>query len=186
MTSRRWLLPVVVATVVAGTGGAVAALAGGRVQDPQPVTRAEIFYGTGPSALYSGDTGGIGEVAPLRVSTPSGAAAYDAVVEVSYDARTRGPGPFVLGISVDTGATGDDGGPDDPTADDLRTRPTGPVAVDPDTDGPATARWLVRGLEPGTTYDVTPAANSSSRGRGTNAVRLRDVLVTVELAPGTR
>lgn len=177
------MLPVVVATLVAGTGGAVAALAGGGARDPQPVTRAAIFYGSGPSASYSGDVGGIGEVASLQLGTPADAAAYDAVVEVSYDARTRGPGPFVLELTVDTGGAD---GQDDPTTDDLRTRPAGPATIDPRADGPATARWLVRGLDPGTTYRVTPSVSSSAPRRGTNAVRLRDTLVSVELTSATR
>lgn len=133
------MLPVVVATLVAGTGGAVAALAGGGARDPQPVTRAAIFYGSGPSASYSGDVGGIGEVASLQLGTPADAAAYDAVVEVSYDARTRGPGPFVLELTVDTGGAD---GQDDPTTDDLRTRPPAPPpSIPAPTDRRRRAGW---------------------------------------------
>ncbi len=172
----------VVAVVAAGSGGAAAVLGGGGIEEPQPVVRAEKFYDPGPSATYSDDSGGIGAVRPLRLVTPADAPAYDAVVEVSSTARTRGPGPFTLDVTVDTGA-GD--GQDDPTVDDLRTRPTGPVGIEPDTGAPATARWLVRALEPGTTYRVVPSVGSTSPDRGTNAVRLRGTLVTVELAPAT-
>ena len=170
MSTRRRLASVL-ALVVLASGGVVAAqaLAPG-VRQPSPVERVDRYYRTGPSAVYSGDSGGIGQVSPLEFQAP-GAASRTGVVEASFSYRTRGQGPFVVSVRV-----GEVGG------DRVTVRPGElPLAPAPQ-GGSTTVRFLAPGLVDGTTYEAYVGVNSVFPGpRGTNAVRTRHVVLTVDL-----
>src|SRR5689334_14387201 len=82
-------------------GGAYAWAAGRRPpSQPAAVEQVHRFYGTGPSARYSGDSGGIGVVPPLTftVTEPQ---AQAGVVTISFSYRTAGPGPFVTSARIE-------------------------------------------------------------------------------------
>ena len=80
------------AVLLAGSVWAVAAAnadrTGERAATQTGIIRATRFYGVGPSARYSGDSGSIGAACPtLRLTFPAGAT-YDVVVTISMDYRT--------------------------------------------------------------------------------------------------
>src|SRR5689334_9079666 len=106
MTPRRSLVALAALTCV-GTGGVVAAsaLPGHEPRTPSPVERVHRFYRAGPTAEYSGDTGSIGVVRPLRFAVTE-AEPQTGVVETSFSYRTRGAGPFTMSLAVRK-----DGGP---------------------------------------------------------------------------
>jgi len=159
---RRLLL--LAAALVLGTSAAAVALRASTPQDPQPVQSAHRYWASGPSATYGSDYGGLGVVRPLRVAVPEGS--YDAVVTVSFDYRTHGPGPIRADLDLGRVAARPDSHPL------------------PEADGaPATVRFLVEDLAGGRTYDVAPVVNSTTRPFGENRITTRRVLVTVDLTP---
>ncbi|WP_395658633.1 hypothetical protein [Nocardioides sp.] len=164
---RPALLVLVLALVlgVAATAAGAVALRARAPQEPQPVQSAHRAWAAGPSATYEGDSGGIGVVRPLRVAVPDGT--YDAVVTVSFDYRTRGPGPYETGLDLDR-------------ADAVPDSHALPGAA---SSTPTTVRYLLADLEGGRTYAVAPAVNSTSPAHGTNRIATRHVLVTVDLTP---
>ena len=137
---------------------------------PSPVERVQRYYGLGPSAVYSGDSGGIGQVSPLEFQAP-GAASRTGVLEASFSYRTRGAGPFVVTLRV-----GEVGG------DPVTVKP-GELTLAPAPDGASTTvRFLAPELVDGTTYEAYLGVNSVFAGpRGTNAVHTRHVVLTVDL-----
>jgi hypothetical protein len=170
MSIRRRVVSVLVLVLV-GSGGFVAAQAfAPAVREPGPVERVQRYYGTGPSAVYDGDSGGIGQVAPLQFLAP-GAATRTGVVEASFSYRTRGPGPFVVTVRV-----GEVGG------DRVTVRP-GDLPLSPAPHGASTTvRFLAPALADGTTYEAALGVNSVFAGpRATNAVHTRHVVLTVDL-----
>lgn len=163
---------VVVIGLVAGGGVAAAVLVTPKaVQVPAPVERVQRFHAVGPSAEYSGDTGGIGSVRPL-IFDVGGDVEQTAVVEVSFRYRTRGDGPFTAGITLRG-------------ADDSRplVRPS-EVELGPAPDGDwTTLRFLAPAIDPGSSYRTYFEVNSVFAGRGSNVIKTAKVLVTVELSP---
>ena len=167
MLTRR--LAGAVALTLAGLGGFAASAATSPAQDPTPVDRVQRYYGTGPYAEYSGDSGGLGQVRPLRFVVPEGPT-KTAVIEVSFQYRTKGVGPFVV-----TGGIEQVGGGDLVSRpDELALAP----AARPDS---TTVRYLTRGVEGGHTYRVFVGVNSGFPARGVNRILTRRMLVTVEL-----
>ena len=170
-----------VALTLVGLGGFVASAAvapGDRV--PAPVERVHRYYIEGPSADYEFDSGGIGEVRPVTWTVPEDGDQM-AVVEVSFEYRTIGRGPFVVSMRVG-----------DPDADPGDDGTGGQVAVRPDRLelAPAprrtttTVRFLVPALEAGQRYEARVGVNSVfPGGSARNLIRTRKVLVTVELTP---
>jgi len=161
---RRLSVVALVATLLLGTAVAAVALRANPPRDPQPVQSAHRYWASGPSATYGSDYGALGVVRPLRVAVPEGT--YDAVVTVSFDYRTHGPGPFLADLDLPRVATRPDSHPL-PAAD----------------GAPATVRFLVEDLAGGRTYDFAPVVNSTTRPFGGNRITTRRVLVTVDLTP---
>lgn len=150
--------------------GSAAVVPGQQAAVPTSVQRVVRYYAEGPSADYDGDAGSIGTVGPV-VLTVSGEAVSTGVVEVSFQYRTRGPGPFVVNLGVRE--------VDGPRA---TVRPD-ELTLAPAVDGASTTvRFLVPALAGGSTYEVHLGVNSVFRGRGVNRVSTRKVLVTVELS----
>ncbi|MFC5176917.1 hypothetical protein [Nocardioides taihuensis] len=170
MSFRRRVVSVLVLVLV-GSGGFVAAQAlAPTVEQPGPVERVHRYYGAGPSAVYDGDSGGIGQVSPLQFQAP-GAASRAGVVEASFSYRTRGPGPFV--VSVRVGEVGGERVTVKPGELPLARAPHG---------GSTTVRFLAPELVDGTTYEAYLGVNSVFAGpRATNAVHTRHVVLTVDL-----
>lgn len=170
MSTRRRVVSLL-ALVLVGSGGFAAAHAlAPAVKSPSPVERVQRYYGVGPSAVYSGDSGGIGGVSPLQFEAP-GAASRTGVVEASFAYRTRGQGPFVVSVGVrETGG------------DEVTVRP-GELKLAPAPHGASTTvRFFAPALVDGTTYEAHLGVNSVFAGpRGTNAVHTRHVVLTVDL-----
>lgn len=178
MNPSRLLLPLALASSLVLGGAAVAGVlpsAAPTTADPTPaaVERAHGYLREGPGATYGTDYIGVSEVDPVVVAVPDGAGRYDAVVTVSFAYRTKGPGSFSaeLGVS-ETGASGRG----------LTVRP-GTLPLESARRGTATLRFLVSGLEAGTSYDLLPGVGSTLARRGENVVRTTRVLVTAELTP---
>lgn len=171
VTRRRLLLPVLLLLV--GSGGFVtaAALTAERaVKQPTPVERVHRYYLAGPSAVYDGDSGGIGQVQPLRFETVGGTSRVG-VVEASFGYRTRGTGPFVVTLGVREA-----GGPR------VTVRPEQLVLAPAPEGGATTVRFLAPDLAGDTTYEAFLGVNSVFAGTGRNAVHTRRVVLTVELS----
>jgi len=171
----------VVALTLVGFGGFVAsaAVAPGD-QVPAPVERVHRYYVEGPSADYEYDSGGIGEVRPVTWTVPEDGDRL-AVVEVSFEYRTIGRGPFVVTMRV--GDPDADPG-DDGTGGQVAVRPQ-QLELSPAPHRTATTvRYLVPALEAGQRYGARVGVNSVfPGGNGHNLIRTRKVLVTVELTP---
>lgn len=136
---------------------------------PAPVERVEQFYPAGPSAEYGGDSGSIGAVDPV-VWQAAADTAQTAVIEVSFQYRTVGPGPFVVYVGVHqvSGARA--------------VSQPGELSLAPAPDSTATTvRFLVPDLAAGPTYKAYVGVNSSTAG-GHNKIVTRKMLVTVELS----
>lgn len=165
-----------------GLGGFVAsnAIAPGDPAVPAPVEQVHRYYGQGPTAIYEGDSGGIGSIVPLTLQVPSDGD-RSAVVEVTFEYRTKGRGPFVADVSVR-----------DPDVDPGDDGQGGRVAVRPEERAlapaprrtTATVRFVVPSVAAGGVYATGFGVNSVFPGlRGRNEIRTRKVLVTVELTP---
>ena len=138
-------------------------------KQPAAVERVSQYTRLGPSATYGSDYGGIGEAKPLvfDVTQPD---AQTGVVEASFSYRTRGPGPFTMALRVK--AVGGDPVAVRPGAVVLASAPDGDVSV---------ARFLVRDLQPGVTYEAHLGVNSRTVQGGQNVIRTKKVLLTVDL-----
>lgn len=170
MLTRR--LAGVLALTLTGLGGfAASAATGPSTKDPVPVQRVQRYYGTGPSADYSGDSGGIGQVRPLRFAVPEGATSTG-VVEVSFQYRTKGKGPFVVHAGLEQVGGGD-----------LVSRPDELALAPAPEPTSTTVRFLTPDIEGGHTYRVFVGVNSffTSAGAG-NHISTRRMVVTVELS----
>ena len=169
----RLRLAALAAVILVGSSGLVAAAViapGDHVQAPAPVERVHRFYAAGPSALYGSDFGSIGVVRPLVWQVP-GTDPRTGVAEVSFQYRTRGPGPFVitLGVREAGGARS-------------TVRPDQLVLASAPDGASTTVRFLVPDLAGGATYRATVGVNSTSPDRGhTNKITTSKVLVTVDL-----
>ena len=172
MVIRRRLVPVALLALLATTLVAVASASTRQevVQQPSAVERVHRYYRAGPSAVYDGDSGGIGQVRPLRFETTGGLSRV-AVAEASFGYRTRGAGPFVVTFGIDQV-----GGPR------VIVRPE-QLVLAPAPDGAATTvRFLAPELADGATYKAYLGVNSVFAGRGRNAVHTRRVVLTIELS----
>jgi hypothetical protein len=137
---------------------------------PAPVERVEQYYAVGPSAEYGGDSGAIGVVPPMVWEVPGDAGATG-VIEVSFQYRTVGSGPFVVSLGVrQVGGARVVSQPDQLT-----------LAPAPDS-GATTVRFLVPDLAAGQAYKAFVGVNSSAAG-GHNKVTTRKMLVTAEVSP---
>jgi len=132
------------------------------------VERVQRFYLAGPTADYSGDSGGIGTVAPL-VWTQSSDEPATAVVELSFQYRTRGQGPFVVDLGVRE-------------VDGKRTvvRPEELTLAPAPEGSTTTVRFLVPHLASGRTYEAQIGVNSVFPAKGVNRIGTRKVVLTVE------
>ena len=168
-----------VALTLVGLGGFVASAAvapGDRV--PAPVERVTRYYFEGPSAAYEGDSGVIGGIRPVTWRTPEDGD-QTAVVEVSFVYRTKGSGPFNVGVGV-SDPTVDPG--DDGDAGDALIRPQQFELAPSPHQTATTVRFLVPELVAGTLYEASVGVNSVfPGGAGHNLIRTSKVLVTVEL-----
>ena len=156
------------------TCGGLVAVAATRAEQPAevpaPVERVHRYYAAGPSAEYSGDSGGLATVAPMRWTVPAGGPTTDGVVEVSFRYRTKGDGPFVIDLGVR-----EDGGPRAVVRPDE-------LALAPVPGGTSTTvRFLVPDLASGHTYEAFLGVNSVPPDRGVNRIRTSKVLVTVDM-----
>ena len=134
------------------------------------VDRVQRFYTVGPWAEYT-DFGQIGAVTPLRWET-SGLATQTGVVEVSFQYRTRGRGPFVVTFTVR-----EVGGPG------TTIRP-GAFTIAPASKRAVTSvRFVVPQLSSGHTYEGEVGVNSvpPDGGVGINKITTSKAVVTVEL-----
>lgn len=168
-----------VALTLVGLGGFVASAAvapGDRV--PAPVERVHRYYVVGPSAEYEGDSGGIGSVGPVTLRVPEDGERA-AVVQVSFEYRTKGRGPFEISVGVGdpTVDPGDDG-----TGGDVTVRPQSLELAPAPRRTATTVRFLVPVLDAGELYEADVGVNSVFAGaNGSNVIRTRKMLVTVEL-----
>lgn len=167
----RLALVTVLACVTTGSAAATdAGPAPARAEAVAPATveRVHRYYATGPGAEYESDNGGITGVPPLVVRVPAGGR-WDAVVEVSFQYRTEGEGPFSTDLGV--ARSGHRSGPD--------ARPARFALAPAPTPTAATVRYLVPDLASGRRYEVGPGVNSVFADL--NRILTRKVLVTVEL-----
>lgn len=162
----------VVGALVGGLTGSQAAAPRLAVSEAAPVDRAHRYYLVGPGADYDGDSGGIGQVEPLAFEVP-GEGPHVGVVEVSFEYRTEGAGPFVVTLGLEDG----DG-------HDVTVRPERLSLAKASHRGSTTVRFLAPGLDGGATYKAYVGVNSVFSGGPPNVIRTRKVLVTVELSTG--
>ena len=171
MTRRRTLaLSAATAVTAAAVFASGAAIGVGRSAEvPSPVQRVQRYYLEGPSAVYSGDAGGIGEVSPIVVSLPDGGD-RSAVVTMSFAYRTHGDGPFITTLGVKhAGAK-------------VAVQPSRLTLAPAPTTDTATVRALVPGLAPNETYKFFIGVNSVFGGPGGNAIRTHKVVVTIDVS----
>ncbi|NYJ00437.1 hypothetical protein HNR19_001135 [Nocardioides thalensis] len=177
MLTRRRLAAFVVLLLV-GSGVLVGSAAIGvatKERNPATVQRVAQFYPVGPSAEYHGDSGSLGGPDPLVWRSP-GEGDRAAVIEVSFQYRTKGEGPFVVSAGI---------GYEDGTENgyDAVVRP-GELRLAPAPDGAsATVRFFAPSVAGDRTHETHVGVNSVFPGRGTNLVATRKMLVTIELTP---
>lgn len=139
------------------------------------ITRATRFYGGGPSADYSFDSGTIGMVAPLRLSFPAGTT-YDVVVTVSLDYRTSADDRFVVGMAARR----------DSKFGHLASVSPEERAISPSQARTSTtAVFRLSDLPGGHDYWFSPIVNVSHRGGHRASISSNHVLVVVEATPST-
>ncbi len=162
----------VVGALVGGLTSSQAAEPRLAVSEAAPVDRAHRYYLEGPTAEYDGDAGAIGQVDPLAFEVP-GEGPHVGVIEVSFEYRTEGAGPFVATLGI--------GDSDD---HDVTVRPERlSLAKAPDR-ATATVRFLAPVLDGGATYKAYVGVNSAFPSGPPNVIRTRKVLVTVEMSAG--
>ncbi|MBB6628236.1 hypothetical protein H5V45_12985 [Nocardioides sp. KIGAM211] len=174
MKTRSGLVAAVALALVGGGGYAAAATlaADDAPAVPAAVERVHAYYRAGPSAEYDGDSGGIGEVRPLRFVVPEGGSRVG-VAELSFHYRTRGAGPFYVSVNIGDGAD-----------TNLTVRPDEQFLAPAPDGGTATVRFLPPELAGGDTYAAYPAVNSAFPGGARkNVIRTNKVLLTVDLTP---
>ena len=100
----------ITAAVIVLTSGTVIAVASVKARTQARETgpasgsiTATRYWDTGPSAQYSGDSGGIGTVPALRLTFPAGST-YDVVMTVDLDYSTSRGDRFDAGVDVRQGA----------------------------------------------------------------------------------
>ncbi|GAB3286256.1 hypothetical protein GCM10027456_82150 [Kineosporia babensis] len=166
-----------------GAGGAALAASGNRTSTTalasvQQTTRT---YAHGPTAdVETGPMDGVGmygKVDPFPVTVPTDAAAYDALVTITFRYRTKGRGPFTLDLSAGTRAD----------AHDLTTRPSVPWPLAPSTaTDSSSVQFVVPALKAGKTYFFAPTADTGTpRGVGSSRLSTSGVVLTVQLTPRT-
>lgn len=173
MITRRRLAVLVLFALVASSGFvASAAIApGSPVKQPADVDRVHRYYGLGPRAAYTVDSGSIALVAPLVFRLP-GESTRVAVAEASFRYRTRGDGPFTVDLGVRR--VGGKRATVRPEEFILPPAPDGDVT---------TVRFLVPRLDGGRRYQADVGVNTVVPDSGVNSIRTRKMLVTVELSP---
>jgi hypothetical protein len=139
------------------------------------ITRATRYYGGGPSADYSFDSGTIGMVAPLRLSFPAGTT-YDVVVTVSLDYRTSADDRFVVGMSARRDAKFGH-------LESVSPKKRAISASQARTS--TTASFGLSDLQGGHEYWFSPNVNVSHRGGHWASISCNHVLVVVEATPST-
>ncbi len=171
------LAVVTLALLGPGTMVASAAVAPGD-RAPASVERVHRYYPAGPSADYSGDSGSLASGPPLTFRVPD-VSDLMAVVEVSFEYRTKGTGPFRIGNSV--GDPEADPG-DDGTGGDVTVRPQEFELAPAPRPTTTTVRFVVPVLSAGQRYATEVGVNSVfARDNHDNIIRTRKMLVTVEL-----
>ena len=179
----RRVTAVVCAAAVLFAGGAwavAAARSSSRTEEraiplASGIARATRFYGVGPSADYSFDSGSIGGVVPLRVSFPAGTM-YDVVVTISLDYRSSPDDRFVvdMGVRRDT-----EFGHQESVAPEERAISASQARTS------TTASFRLSDLEGGHDYWFSPGVNVSHRGGHRASISSNHVLVVVEATPST-
>jgi hypothetical protein len=150
------------------------------VPDPKEVgvlapgtLRAFRAYGQGPTAIYQRDVGKIGGVLPLDISLPPGGA-YDVIVSLSFNYRTKGTATFVIGVDAREGSLWPSGSKVDvsPAERPLHASPLRSAT---------TLMFRMTDLAGGTDYWLTPYVNAY---RSANARLLtHTVLMVVDATP---
>ncbi len=174
MAYRRRIAALVALNVI-GLSVVAAAAVGSEPDDPvlEPtsVQRVQRFYSDGPHAYYEDDVGNLGGVPALEWVTPGDGTAA-AVIEISFQYRTRGQGPFYLTFGVR-----EVGGPP------VTVRPTKFSLAPAAGRQTATVRFLAPDLESGQAYAASVGVNSVAVVGSVNRVDTRKVLMTVERVP---
>jgi hypothetical protein len=173
---KRWMIGLITVAVLAGAIVANAAVRSRtNARETGPATgliRATRYWDIGPSAYYSGDTGSIGGVRPLRLTFPAGAD-YDAVVTLTLDYRTSPPDDrFIAAIGVREGA---EFGPVVHATPDQRPLRASTVRSS------VTLTFRFSGLNGGTEYWFEPGVNALRTNAGNSAsIEAQHVLMVVD------
>jgi hypothetical protein len=139
------------------------------------IIRSTQFYGTGPSAVYSFDTGSIGGVSALRMTLPAGGT-YEAVVSISMDYRTSERDGFVVGLWARR---------DSEFGDRVSVTPRDRAIRASAAQTSTTAVFRISDLQGDVDYWFSPTVNLDHRVGDRASIRSSHVLLVVEATPST-
>ena len=166
------------AVLLAGSVRAVAAAnadrTGERAATQTGIIRATRFYGVGPSARYSGDSGSIGVAPALRLTFPAGAT-YDVVVTISMDYPTR-PRAIKTIVSALVRRDAEFGHV-------MQVLPKARALGEATTRSSTTAVFRLSSLRGGREYRFGPSVNVSHRVGNRASIVTSHVLLVVEATP---
>ncbi|MEP6972550.1 MAG: hypothetical protein ABI869_00235 [Actinomycetota bacterium] len=175
----RRTITIVCATAVllAGSAWAVAAgnvdRTGERAATQTGIIRATRFYGVGPSAQYSGDSGSIGVAPELRLTFPAGAT-YDVVVTISMDYHTSAVDRTIVSAVVRRDAE---------LGHVMPVLPKARALAEATTRSSTTAVFRLADLRGGREYGFGPSVNVRHRVGDRASIVTSHVLLVVEATP---